>query len=51
MKKSRLILLALIAVSLALVAGYLLGKRGHTTASTDQAAASEIATPERKALY
>ncbi|MBX3697108.1 MAG: efflux RND transporter periplasmic adaptor subunit [Dokdonella sp.] len=51
MKKSRLILLALIAVSLALVAGYLLGKRGHTAASTDQAAASEIATPERKALY
>ena len=51
MKKSRWILLALIIVSLALAAGYFLGRRDHTTASPDQIAASASAAPGRKILY
>ncbi|MCB1694523.1 MAG: efflux RND transporter periplasmic adaptor subunit, partial [Pseudomonadales bacterium] len=51
MKKTKWILLALIAIALALVAGYFLGKRGHTTASSDQPATSASAAPERKILY
>lgn len=51
MKKSRWILLAFIAVSLALVAGYFLGKRGHTPASSDPTATSASAASGRKILY
>jgi Cu(I)/Ag(I) efflux system membrane fusion protein len=51
MKKSRWILFAVTVVLLALVAGYFLGRRGHSAANSDQASGSATTTPKRKILY
>lgn len=51
MKKSKWILLAVIVVLLALVAGYFLGRRGQSAVDSDKAASSATAAPKRKILY